>query len=440
VPDLLAFGLSHKTAPLELREKLALPEGRAASLMVDLTGSGPVTEATVLSTCNRTELYLVATDPEAAGSEVPGELSSRAGVGQEDLGSHSYSLRGPEVARHLFRVAAGLDSMVLGESEIQGQVKRAHELALVEGASGPILNRLFRAAITAGGRVRSETGIGEKGTSVASVAVAEARRTLDGLDGRKALVIGTGETAERLARALGTAGVEIVFLANRHFDQAQELAARFEGEADRIAGLSGWLDRSDLVFSATRSPVHLIDPELLGPALERREGRPLLLVDLALPRDIDPAVQGMPGVTLIDLDSLQQVVEDNTAWREAEAARAEGIIDSELDLFGSWLESLEVLPVIVELRERAEGIVRQVLIENEGSLENFGESDRERVELIAGAIVQRLLHDPTRKLRDVAGTEAAYGTTSLVRDLFGLDLPDDRAGRQTTVTRKRHEA
>ena len=439
--ELLALGISHKTAPLELRERLALPEGRAAGLMAEFASSGGSAEATIISTCNRTEVYLIAYDPVVAESEVLGSLASQAGIRPTELVGHLYSLRGPDAARHLFRVTAGLDSMILGEAEIQGQVKRAHELALVEGASGPILNRLFRGAIAAAGRARNETGISEKGVSVASVAVSETRRTLGDLANRQALVVGAGDTAELVARSLASSGTECVFVANRHFDRAMELAERFGGEAARVADLPERLAEPDVVVSATNSPHHLIDSELLEPVLASRDGRPLLLVDLAVPRDIEPGVRELPGVTVLDIEDLQRVVERNAATRAVEAAKAERILNAELDLFERWVDSLEVLPAVVALRERADEIVRRVLAENQDRWMNLSDADRDRVEKVTRAVAQRMLHEPTLKLKEMAGTEAAYEAVNTIRELFGLDVETDPGGgSEATVTPIRREA
>lgn len=439
--ELLALGLSHKTAPLELRERLALPEGRATSLMTRLTEPGGAAESTIVSTCNRTEIYLVAPDPVVAESEALAALAARASIQPTELVSHLYSLRGSDAARHLFRVTAGLDSMVLGEAEIQGQVNRAHELALVEGASGPILNRLFRGAIAAGGRVRHETGIGEKGVSIASVAVAEARRVLGDLANRRALIIGAGTTAELVARALKSSGTGSVFVANRHYDRARELARRFEAGVARIDDLPGQLIDPDIVVSATNSPHHLLEPELLERVMDERGGRPLLLVDLAVPRDINPEVRELAGVSTIDLDDLQVVIQRNAASREAESRKAERILTAELELFERWVESLEVLPAIVALRERADEILRRVLVENEDRWVSLSDADRERVEKLARAVARRMLHEPTLRLKEIAGTDAAYETVNTVRELFGLDVgTDPGGGGEAQVTPIRREA
>ncbi len=432
--ELLTLGLSHKTAPLELRERLALTEGRAAGLMGELTSSGRAREATIVSTCNRTEIYLLADDPVEAESAVLSALATKSETRPTELIGHLYSLHGDDAAHHLFQVTAGLDSMILGEAEIQGQVKRAHELALVEGASGPILNRLFRGALAAGGRARSETGISEKGVSVASVAVGTARRALGDLANRRALIVGAGETAELVARALGRSGAETVFIANRHFDRAQELAQRFGGGAVRIADLPVQIEAADIVISATNSPHHLIDLDILRPIMESRPDRPLYLIDLAVPRDIDPEVRELTGVTVSDIDDLQLVSERNVGHREAESAKAERVIAAELDRFTAWWESLAVQPTVIALREWAEEVVDRVLAENENRWEAVTDVDRERLEVMARAVAARLLHSPTARLKEVAGTDDAYTLASALRELFDLDPETGPEGAAATIT------
>src|SRR5664279_4288266 len=350
--ELLALGVSHKTAPLDLRERLSLTEGRAVSALRELTEAAGIHEAAAISTCNRTELYLIVSDPVEAESTALGVLTRQADIRPTELLGHLYSLRSSEASRHLLRVTAGLDSMILGEAEIQGQVKRAYELALVEGSTGPVLNRLFRGALTAGGRARAETGISEKGVSIPSVAVELARRTLGDLTDRRVLMVGAGETAELVAKALVARGVATVFVANRHYDRAIGLAQHFHGEAVRFEELPEQLRAADIVVSATNSPHHIVERDDLAEVMATREGRPLLLVDIAVPRDIEPACREIAGVSLHDLDDVQQIAERNASGRNAEARRAEPILAAELDRFERWLASLEVVPTISALRER----------------------------------------------------------------------------------------
>jgi glutamyl-tRNA reductase len=438
--ELLALGISHKTAPLELRERLALTEGRAVGVLSELTASDEIREAAAISTCNRTELYLFVSDPVEAESAALGVLARQADIRPTELLGHLYSLRASEAGRHLFRVTAGLDSMILGEAEIQGQVKRAYELALVENATGPVLNRLFRGALAAGGRARAETGISEKGLSISSVAVELARRTLGDLSNRRVLVIGAGETAELVAHALVARGVSTVFIANRHYDRAIGLAHRFGGRAVRFDELPEQLEAADIVVAATNSPHHIVERDELAQVMAAREGRTLLLIDLAVPRDVDPDCRELPGVNLHDVDDVQQIVARNVSGRETEAKRAEQILDAELARFESWLASLEVVPTVASLRERADELVRRVLAENESRWEGLTEADRERLQQMARAIVSRLLHEPTLRMKRAVGTDDAYIYVTALRELFGLDAettPEAETGASVTPLRRK---
>jgi glutamyl-tRNA reductase len=421
VSGLLVLGVSHRTASLSLREQLALTEGRAAGVLSTLVTEEPISEAAALSTCNRTELYLVTTDSVEAETAGLGVLAREAGIPPTELLGPLYSLRGTEAARHLYRVTAGLDSMILGEAEIQGQVKRAYELALVEGATGPILNRMFRGALAAGKRARTETAVGEKGVSIPSVAVELAQRNLGDLSARRVLLIGAGETSELSARALAARGSDAVFIANRGYKRAISLAERFGGNAVRIDELPVQLASADIVVSTTNSPHHLIERSELEMIMGQREGTPLLLIDLAVPRDIDPECREIEGVSLYDVDEVQAIVERNASGREAEARRAGAILDSELSRFERWLGAQEVMPTVAALRERADAIVSQVLAENATRWESLSATDRERVEMLARAIANRLLHEPTVRLKGAADREDAYLQVSALRELFGLD-------------------
>lgn len=440
MPELLALGVSHKTAPLDLRERLSLTEGRAASALAELTAARGIHEAAAISTCNRTELYLMVSDPVEAESTALGVLTRQAEIRPTELLGHLYSLRATEAARHLLQVTAGLDSMILGEAEIQGQVKRAYELAMVEGVTGPVLNRLFRDALTAGGRAREETGISQKGVSIPSVAVELARRAIGDLSERRVLVVGAGETAELVARAMVARGVSTVFVANRHYDRAIGLAQRFGGSAARIEELPEQLEEADVVVSATNSPHHVVERDGLEHVMAARSGRPLLAIDLAVPRDIDPACREIAGVTVHDIDDIQQIVERNESGRETEARRAEQIVEAELDRFERWLGLQEVVPTISALREHGDEVVRRVLAENEGRWESLSDADRERLEMLAKAIASRLLHEPTLRIRNSACSGESYFFISALRELFGLEVetaPEGAEGRDNVTELRR---
>ena len=417
---ILAIGASHKTAPLALRERLALPEGRAAHVLREIVSHEQIREAVAISTCNRTELYMVVGDPVEAESAALGCVSRQVGIRPTELVSSLYSLRDADAVRHLFEVAAGLDSMIVGEAEVLGQVKRAYELALVEGATGPIANRMFRDAIAAGKRVRTETALGRAHDSVPSVAVDLARSTLGDLGSRRVLVIGAGETAELTAKALHMRGADTIFVANRRYDRAIGLAQRFGGSAVRFEDLPARLLDSDIVVSSTASPHQIVGADELVEVMEQREGRPLLIVDIAVPRDIDASVRDVPGVTLYDMDDLQREAARSLSVQATEATRARGIVEDEAGRFERWAASLDVVPTIAALRERADAIVEQVLRENEQRWVALGEDDRARVELLARAVVSRLLHEPTLRLKAAEGDES-YGYVQALRELFAID-------------------
>jgi glutamyl-tRNA reductase len=398
---------------------------------VELVRTPEVHEAVAISTCNRTELYLVAADPVDAESLALSALARQAGIRPTELLGNLYSLRGDDTVRHLFNVAAGLDSMIIGENEIQGQVRRAYELALVEGTTGPITNRLFRDALSAGKRARSETGIGRQRVSVSSVAVELAQQVLGDLESRRVLVIGAGENGEVTARALAERGVHTIFVANRRYDRAIGLAARFGGEAVRFDDMPEMLAKADIVVSCTASPHQIVGREELALVLEERERRPLLLIDIAVPRDIDPNVRDLPGLTLYDMDDLQHAVARNMSGREAEAVKAAGLVEQEVERFDRWLGSLEIVPTITALRERGDEIVAQVLRENDERWESLSDNDRRRLELMARAVVSRLLHEPTLKLKGSEG-DRAYQYVDALRELFALE-GSDAAGEPATT-------
>jgi glutamyl-tRNA reductase len=418
--ELLALGASHKTAALALRERIALTDNAAEPLLHELTAHPAIGEAVALSTCNRTELYLLVTDPVEAESAVLALLARRAGIRPTELLDGIYALRNCDAARHLYRVASGLESMIVGEAEVQGQVKRAYEAALAARTTGPMTNKLFRAALETGKRVRTETAISSGRASVASVAVDAARDALGDLTARHVLLIGAGETAELTARALHDHGVTTMFIANRRRERAIALAQQFGGASGSFDALPAELARADIVISSTSSPHALLGAEELAVVNRGRQGRPLLLVDLAVPRDIDPACAELPGVTLLDIDGLQAQVRRHISVRKAEARRAEGIVEEEIQGFAGWLGSLEVMPTVTALRAHADDIVARVLAENDGRWETLSERDRKRVEALARAVANRLLHEPTLRVKGLDASHR-HARLQLLRELFGLE-------------------
>jgi glutamyl-tRNA reductase len=401
---LLLVGTSHRLAPVEVRERVALDADGESALARRLGESG---EAVCLSTCNRTELYLAATDTDAAGERATAELADLGGIARAELEPYLFRLEQEAAATHLFRVAAGLDSLIPGEGEIQGQVRSAYE----RGAVGPLLDRLFRQALHAGKRVRTETAIGESPASVASAAAALAAQVFGDLAGRRILVIGAGKVGEVAARNLVKRGAELSFVANRTLDRASSLAERFGGSALPLESIDRELVQSDIVVSSTSAPDAVLAREQVERALPARKGRPLLLVDLAVPRDLDPGIKTLHGCFLYDIDDLEVVVEESLSGRRGEATKAEEIVAAEGERFHDWLASLDSVPAITSLRERAEAIRRGELAKASARLADLSDSERRAVESLTSQIVNKLLHQPIMRLKE-SGDEEGRGAPS----------------------------
>jgi glutamyl-tRNA reductase len=424
--ELILLGVSHKTAPVAMRERLALGEKEADRLIKALVATEDVHEAVVISTCNRIEIYAVVGDPVQAETEILSRVARRAHIRPTELADVIYSPRNCDAARQLYRVTAGLESMIVGESEVQGQVKRAYDAALSAGTTGPLTNRLFTAALQTGKRVRSETRIGDGRVSVSTVAVDLAHEIVGPLADRNVVIIGAGETSELTAQALAGEGVATIFVANRHADRAHAMADRFGGQVVSLDELPTRLQEADIVVASTSSPHPIVGVDELSLVMDARHERPLVLIDIAVPRDIEPACAELPGVTLYDMDDLQAVVARTGSVRKSERSRAEAIVEDEIQRFARWLGQLEVMPTIAALREHGATLVEQVLAENAGRWESASERDLDRVDAIARAVMQRLLHDPTLRLKALDEGSAGHGRLQLVRELFGL--PDAAAG------------
>jgi glutamyl-tRNA reductase len=390
---LLALGVSHRHAPLEVRERLFLADGHAVELASALAREG--CEAAVLSTCNRTEVYL------AGGQETTAkrELERRSGL---DLGDVLAVLEGEEAVEHLFRVAAGLDSLVPGEAQILGQVRQAYEAALVAGATGPVLNRLFEEALHAGKRVRTEAKLAEQPESVAASAVELGANALGGVAGKRALLFGAGKMSELAARDLRARGAEVV-ISSRTLESAEELAERVGGRAAAFDAVAVELIDADLVISATRCPYPILHAEAVQPRT-----KPLVLVDVAVPRDLDAAIGELEGCTLFDIDDLG----DGLVGREEDVREAEEIVAQEAARFAEWRRSRGAAGAIRALRDRAETIRSEELARAEPRLAELSPRERKTVETLTSQIVNKLLHAPTVRAKE-AGSEP-------LRDLFAL--------------------
>jgi glutamyl-tRNA reductase len=439
VSELLLLGISHRVAPVALRERVALTERQAARLQTALCSERPIREAVAISTCNRTELYVAGEQREGAETAVLARLAAHAEIPAEELASAIYTLHNCDAARHLFRVTAGLEAMIVGEHEIQGQVRRAHEAARDTGTTGPLTNRLFAAALHTGRRVRAETAIARSQVSLSSVAVELAERLLGELGGRPVVVIGAGETSELTAQALAVRGVKTVFIANRHADRARSVAQRFGGRVVGLEALPETLEAADIVLASTSSPHPIVGHEELELVMRARAHRPLLLIDIAVPRDIDPLCASIEGVTLRDIDDLQSAVTHNLSSRAADIPAAEEIVAEEIQRFAEWLGQLDVRPTIAALRERGESIVDTVLAENAGRWDSASARDLARVEALARAVMGRLLHEPTIRLKSL-DAERSHGSIELLRDLFALRSNDDAtAGADAAAPDNAHD-
>ncbi|HLI31975.1 MAG TPA: glutamyl-tRNA reductase [Solirubrobacteraceae bacterium] len=433
--ELLALGISYKTAPLALRERLAFTDERALQLAARLRerlegeAEAAIEEAVILCTCNRSELYLVCADPVRAEARALSLLAEASQIRPTELAEATYSPRNCDAARHLFRVTAGLESMVLGEAEIQGQVRRAYERAHAAEHTGPLTDRLFTAAIAAGRLVRARTEIGASHLSVPAIAVELASQLLGDLEDRSVVILGAGEMSELTAQALARQGAGTVFVANRHARRARAIAERFGGSVVNLERLPEQLVEADIVLSSTASPHCIVGAEELALVMERRRERPLLMIDIAVPRDIEPGCGELPGVSLYDIDDLKGAVDESRAARAAELPKAEAIIEAELRRFARWLGEADILPTVAALRAQAAEIVAAVVAENAGRFESASEQDLRRVQAMAEAIAGRLLHAPTKTLRSLSGARR-HATLALVRELFGLEgeEPSARVG------------
>jgi glutamyl-tRNA reductase len=411
-------GVSHHRAPLEVRERVAVDLATAGELARELAASdGPAHEAVVLSTCNRTELY-VAGEDDAIGARADRALLELAGSGAPALAPAAYRLADESAALHLFRVAAGLDSMVPGEGEILGQVRDAFEA----GSPGPLLGRTFRMALRAGRRARVETAIGESPASIPAAAAALAEQVFEGLVGRRVVLVGAGRTSELTARNLHSRGATISVVANRSPEHAARLAESFGAHQSTLDELAEALGDADIVVSSTSAPGFVLTGAALAPVLRGRRGRPVLIVDLAVPRDVEPSLGSIDGCFLYDVDALESVVAATLEGRRSEAVHAERIVSEEAERFRAWRASLAVVPAIASLRAHAEEIRRAELARLEGRLP---EGDRDVVDTLTAQIVNKLLHLPTVRLKEAAVTADGLLYADVVRHLFGLDEEDE---------------
>lgn len=418
--SVIVVGLNHRTAPVELRERVAVPSSRMVKALHDLSGREHLAEVVLLSTCNRTEIYARSTKFHSAVSDVLEFLSEQGSAPPEDFSEHLYTYYDDSAVSHLFGVAAGLDSMILGEDEILGQVRGAWQLAESEGASGQAMARVFRHAIELGKRVRTDTAIGRRALSVSSAAVALAERTMFSLRGRSVLILGAGDVAEGLGRALIAAGVGEVVVANRTHARAVALAERLGGRAVPLGDLQDVLTSVDVLLTATDSTEVHVERADVEAVMDRRGGVPLLIVDVAVPRDVDPGAAQIPGVTLHDVDDLHQLTEAAMDERRREVDTVREIIGEELERFQTDRAAREVAPLVTSLRERAEVVRQSELLRFRTKLGGLDEETRNTVDALTHGIINKLLHEPTVRLKEAAGTARGELYSDALSSLFDI--------------------
>jgi len=417
----VVIGVNHRTAPLEVLEAMTVGDAALGKTLHALLSTEYVSEAVVLSTCNRTEVYAVAEKFHGGYADVRSVLGELTFLDPEDFADHLYVHHDTAAVAHLFDVVSGLDSAVLGEHEIQGQVKTAWERAAAEQAVGTTLNLLFRHALEAGKRARSETSIGQGTSSVSYAAVALAAQTLGSLQGRRALVLGAGDMGSSMAESLAAAGVAELVLANRTHAKAVQLARAVGGRAVRFTDLPTELSHADVVLTSTGASSVLLSRADVESAMAERAGRPLVLVDIAMPRDIDPSVAEIPGVTVLDMDDLGAFADQGIAGRRREIDAVRAILDDELERYRVATSAREIAPVIVALREAAEAMRLAELERVRSRLADLDEAQHATVEQLTQGLVAKLLHQPTVALREAAGTAKGERLVQALRDLYGLD-------------------
>ncbi|MFT5530322.1 MAG: glutamyl-tRNA reductase [Candidatus Poriferisodalaceae bacterium] len=418
--SIVVLGVSHRSAPLDLLERCTIAAADLPKCLADLNSREHVSEAVLLSTCNRTEAYVVAEKFHGAFADVRDFFAETFHVAPEDLSDHLYVLHDDAAVEHLFEVTAGVRSAVLGETEILGQTKVAWEQARLEASAGPVLNLLFRHAVETGKRARTETSIGRHTASVSHAAVEMATDRLGSLVDREVLIVGAGEMAEGMVVSLAAAGPNHVMVANRTHERAVELASRVDGDAVPLAELGRALADVDLLLTSTGATSVIVDHASIDEVVSARGGRPLLIVDVAVPRDVDPSVAELPGVTLLDMEDLSKFAARGIEARALEVERVKEIIAEETSRFSDVRSAREMAPIISSLRGQIEAIRQSELERQSSRLDGLDDQQRAAVEAVTRSLVAKLLHGPTIRLKDAAGSPKGDRLADSLRDLFDL--------------------
>jgi len=412
------IGVNHNTAPVEVRERLAIPESRLPEACKKLAEHPGIDEGMILSTCNRVEI--LANTKNGVGADLRAFLQNYFQLDGVELNKHLYEYNEREAVRHVFRVAASLDSMVVGEPQILGQVKEAYATARAVGAVRAQLDQLVTRAFAVAKRVRTETAVGSSSVSIASVAVELAKKIFGNLHGKQVYLVGAGKMSELAARHLMAHGCASIFVANRTYDRAVSLAYKFQGQAIHFEDLHNTCDRADIVITSTGAPHAIFRPEHGELFLSRRKNRPMFFIDIAVPRDVDPAMNKLDGIFVYDIDDLQQAVASHVADRRKEAERAEAIVATEVERFHARIQTLDVVPTIVSLQDHLETIRQAEIDRVRGRLGPLSPDQEMAVEALTRGIVNKIMHTPISTLKSAARESEATTVIDLVRRLFNL--------------------
>ena len=419
--NLILVGVNHKTTPVEIREKLAFTKGKIEESVDRLFNFPDIIEHTILSTCNRVEIYARANCQDSAIKAIKQFICDYHEVSPVELEDHFYSYRNEEAVEHLFRVSSSLDSMILGEAQILGQVKDAYSLAKDLRSTGLVLNQLFEKAFSIAKKVREETGIAERSVSISSAAVELAQKIFDDLENRTVMLVGTGEMAELAAKHLISYGVKTVYVTSRTYERAANLARTLNGSALDFEAFKNELHRADIVITSTSAPNFIIKKEIVEKAIHERKNKPIFFIDIAVPRDIEPDVNDLENVYLYDIDDLHVVVSANIKEREKEAENAMNFISQEVTKFNNWVGALDAVPTIVEIRKKAENIRKQEIEKTLKKISHLSEDDKELLRQMSSSMINKILHKPTIKLKQKTQSEDGHVYLKAIRHLFHLD-------------------
>ncbi len=422
---ILLIGLNHKSAPVEIRECLAFSPEDVGQVLPNVTGMPDIKEAMLISTCNRVEFLVVTENASGSAREIKSFLADFRNTPLHEFEKSLYVRKDDDAVRHVFRVASSLDSMVLGEPQILGQIKTAHRLSTELETSGVILNRLLHKAFSVAKRVRTETGIADHAVSISYAAVELAKKIFDDLEGKGALLIGAGEMAVLALEHLVKNGVKRIFVANRTFERAVEVAERFKGTPILFEEIGDGLLDVDIVISSTGASSYILTYKDVKPLVRRRRNRPLFFIDIAVPRDIDPDINRANNVYVYDIDDLKGVIDKNIEKRETEATKGARIVDEGVIQFGKWLEAQEVTPTIVALRNKAESIRKKELAKTLSGRKSISEKERADINRLTISICNKILHDPTIFLKRPGRWDKRDLYVNATRKLFNLDENHD---------------